>query len=96
MGILSNDVTIAGLSDGFPGSHGSSLAAAQLGNSMSAAQFGKLAAAEQRECVQSLQVLARVEPAHKQRLVETLQSLGEVRRLLRVSDTKVSDTYKSF
>lgn len=46
--------------------------------SMSAAEFEKLGREERREVVSHLRVLARVEPSHKQQLVELLQEDGQV------------------
>lgn len=48
--------------------------------SMAAADFLALTEQEQRVAAMRLRVLARVEPLHKQRLVELLQEAGEVRR----------------
>lgn len=45
---------------------------------MSASQFEKLGRSERREAAAHLCVLARVEPSHKQQLVELLQEDGQV------------------
>lgn len=45
---------------------------------MSAAEFEKLGWNERREAAAHLCVLARVEPSHKQQLVELLQEDGQV------------------
>lgn len=45
---------------------------------MAAAEFEKLGWDERREAAAHLRVLARVEPSHKQQLVELLQEDGQV------------------
>jgi magnesium-transporting ATPase (P-type) len=45
---------------------------------MSAVEFETLSRDEQREAASHLRVLARVEPSHKQQLIELLQEDGQV------------------
>jgi magnesium-transporting ATPase (P-type) len=47
-------------------------------HSLSAAEFEKMLPQEKREAASHVRVLARVEPVHKQQLVELLQEDGEV------------------
>ena len=70
MGILGADVGVR-----LDGAHSGDAAATAL----TAAQFEALSPEAQRQCVADMKVLARVEPHHKQSLVEALQAQHEVR-----------------
>ncbi|MCF7866337.1 calcium-translocating P-type ATPase, SERCA-type [Candidatus Woesearchaeota archaeon] len=48
------------------------------GNAMLGAEFAKLSEKKQIDAIKKFSVFARVEPAHKMRIVDILQSLGEV------------------
>ena len=87
VGILSTDVAVPGLA---PSPAASSSAASgatvsrdsserTVAESMTATDFLALSDGEQRVAAVRLRVLARVEPLHKQKLVELLQEAGEVR-----------------
>lgn len=96
VGILSAEVAVA--MGGLPTSSAASSGAATAQRSTASRASGDVAAAEsmaatdflaltdqeQRVAAMRLRVLARVEPLHKQKLVELLQEAGEVRPRARI------------
>jgi hypothetical protein len=70
VGILGNHITLASMRG---------MAASSNSLSLTAAQFDSLSPERQMDAVLELRVLARVEPHHKQRLIELLQEHREVR-----------------
>ena len=75
VGILSPSVDIAALR----GKDSSSSGGGEQPVTLTAAQFDAMPPSVQLECVRDLKVFARVEPHHKQSLVEALQAQHEVR-----------------